>query len=119
MVMTDAVAIVPVEAVHLIAEIKSTTLKTTHLAKLTDDRAALNVLELTTWPPPPPNVNIKIPRVIIAFDNSVAVDTLKDWMHEANDVVSVCVVGKYTLSKTGNGIECMNPVTKNQFTMKP
>ena len=103
-VMTDAVAIVPVEAVHLIAEIKSK-LKTNHLKKLMDDRVALNVLELATWPSPPPNVNVKIPSVVIAFDCEVAVDTLREWMNEANDVVSVCVVGMYSLSKTDNGIE--------------
>lgn len=103
-VMSDMVAIVPVEAVHLTAEIKST-LKTEHLSKLTGDRASLNVLELATWPLPPPNISIKIPSVVIAFESDVAVDTLKDWLDKENDVVSICVVGKYSLSKINNGIE--------------
>ncbi|MGY6588811.1 MAG: DUF6602 domain-containing protein [Wenzhouxiangella sp.] len=104
LVMSDSVAIVPIEAVHLTAEIKSN-LKTEHLSKMLGDREALNALKLASYPPPSEGVDIKIPSVFMAFENEVSVDTLKTWLAEANDVVAVCVVGKFSLNKTKKGVE--------------
>ena len=102
--LSDSVALVPVEAVYLIAEIKSA-LKTEHRKKLEADREALNVLEIAMWPSLPEGVEFKIPSVIIAFDSEIAIDTLRNWLAQTKDTVAVCIVGKHTVAKTEKGIE--------------
>ena len=113
MVMTNTLALVPIEAVYLTAEIKSK-LTTQHLEKLSLDRVALNSLRLSIWPPAS-GFEVKIPSAVIAFDSEVAIETVRQWMQDENDVVSVCVVGKYALSKVQAGIELYEPSDTNPY----
>lgn len=102
MVMKESISIVPVEAVHLIAEIKST-LKTEHLTKIANDYKYFYKLKLACYPASQ-NAQIKIPAIVLAYSSEAAKDTLKDWMSKTANVVSVCIVGKYSLSKEKDGI---------------
>ncbi len=102
--METDVSVVPVETVHLIAEIK-TKLRTSDLAQVKESRKVFNQLQLARLPIPnqPP---IKIPSVILAFDNEISRQTLEKWMLENGDVVSICIVDYFCLSKSKDGIEC-------------
>lgn len=104
MMMSDTVALIPIETVYLTAEVKSK-LKTDHLAKFSSDRVAFNRMQPAIWPVPEESSEFKIPSVVIAYDSDVAIETLRRWMLSENDVVSVCVIGKHTLSKVAGGIE--------------
>lgn len=98
------VSVVPVESVHLIAEIK-TTLRTSDLQQVKEARDSFNKLQLAIKPNGIQS-NIKIPSVILAFNNDVSEATLKKWMSETNDIIAICIIDEYTLSKTIQGIEC-------------
>ena len=99
--LTNKIAVIPVDAVCLIAEIK-TTLRTKDLNQVKEGREVFNSLQLAS------NAvsNVKIPSVILAFKNEVAKDTLKKWMEKTNDVVSICIIGEFTLSKENSGVKC-------------
>lgn len=98
------VSVVPVDSVHLIAEIK-TTLRSSDLKQVTEARTAFNELELATCDIPDES-EIKIPSVILAFNNEVSQSTLEKWLIDRNDVVAICIIGDYSLSKAPNGVEC-------------
>lgn len=108
LLIMENVSVVPVESVHLLAEIK-TTLRSKDLEQVKASRYSFNMLELATVSD---NVQdkVKIPTVILAFNNEVSKETLKSWMVENGDIVSICVVGDFCLSKVNNGIECYKSV---------
>ena len=112
--MSTTVAIVPVESVHLTAEIKST-LKTDHLTKLASDRDVFNQLQLATFPVAPVGVDIKIPSVMLAFDSVVARSTLEQWMSETPDVVAICVIGDFSMAKSQVGIQTFEAVGGTEY----
>lgn len=104
MLMMADVSVVPVESVHLIAEIK-TTLRTTDLDQVRRSRDTFNNLKLTSFSGSSPTPT-KIPSVILAFNNEVSKETLINWMGENQDTVAICIIGKFSLAKTIMGIEC-------------
>ena len=99
--LTNKIAVIPVDCVYLIAEIK-TTLRKKDLEQVKEAREAFNSLQLATMD----TQNVKIPSVILAFKNEVAEDTLKKWLVDINDVVSICITGEFTLSKENTGVKC-------------
>ena len=100
--MMETVSLVPVESVHLTAEIKST-LQTKDLKQVEESRKIFDSLQLATvsddTQPP-----IKIPTVILAYENKVSQDTLKNWMAKNGSVVAICVIGKFSIAKENNSI---------------
>lgn len=102
LILDKDLSMIPIESVYLIAEIKST-LRKKDLEQVEKSRKSLNKLKLSIIPTE--EHNIKIPSVIVAFDNKVSEQTLTDWIEEQNDVVSICIINKFCISKTGKGIE--------------
>lgn len=105
LILDKDLSMIPVESVYLIAEIKST-LRIKDLEQVEKSRISLNELKLSIMPT---GENVKIPSVIIAYDNEVSQQTLTDWITNQNDVVSICIINKFCISKTGKGIECFIP----------
>lgn len=94
---------IPVENVYLTAEVKST-LTTRDLEQVT--LAQQKLFKLSSTLPDEQNNNLKVFNVIIAYDTNVAENTLKNWLNSSQNTLSVCILGKYTLSKSSsNGIE--------------
>lgn len=106
--MMETVSLVPVESVHLTAEIKST-LRKVDLNQVRESRKTFVSLQLATIP----NENqapVKIPTVILAYKNQVSLNTLKDWMKTNGDIVAICVIGKFSIAQANNtGITVYEP----------
>jgi len=96
------ISVIPIEAVYLVAEIKSV-LRKKDLNQVEIARKNFDTLELTSNPNTPQN-NFKIPSVILAFDNIVSKNSLIQWMEKTNNIVSICIIGKFTLNRENNGI---------------
>jgi len=97
MEMIDSISIVPVEAVHLTAEVKST-LRTDALQQVRDFRSSFNKLEAAFLPnqdAQPP----KAPTVILSYQNEVNEDKLQNGLENIADVVSACVIGDFVISR--------------------
>ncbi|MFN3801563.1 DUF6602 domain-containing protein [Belliella pelovolcani] len=105
LILDKDLSMIPVESVFLTSEIKST-LRTKDLEQVEKSRASLVELKLSILPTAQ---DFKIPSVVIAFDNEVSQQTLIDWMKKQNDVVSICIIDNFCLSKTKNGIETFSP----------
>lgn len=101
MMLMDSVSIVPVDALYLVAEIKST-LTTEHLEEIAEAREQLNELETSLLPDGP--VDIKVPSVVLAYESRVARDRLERWVDDTADVVAVCVIGSMNISKRTSGL---------------
>jgi hypothetical protein len=99
-VLSNSIVMTPVESVYLIAEIKST-LRKRDLDQISNARKKMNSLELAFTG----NNEMKVPSTILAFKSSVSKESLKDWLNENGDVVSICVIGHYTISKEKGGIK--------------
>ncbi|WP_348813799.1 DUF6602 domain-containing protein [Flavobacterium maritimum] len=91
------ISIIPIETVYIIAEIK-TTLRTSDLEQIKTARENFNKLELAAKHIPN-NPEFKVPSVIIAYETNIAEKTLIEWMEKMNDIVSICIIGKFILSK--------------------
>lgn len=96
------ISMIPCESVYLTAEIK-TTLRSKDLDLISKARRKINMLKLANNPNEPIQ-NFKIVTTIIAFESEVGIDNLKKWLDDQNDIVSICIINKFTLSKT-HGIE--------------
>lgn len=105
LILDKDLSMIPVESVFLTAEIKSI-LRTKDLDQVEKSRASLIDLKLATSRT---GQNFKIPTVVIAFDNEVSQQTLKNWMEKQNDVASICIINNFCLCKTKKGIETFSP----------
>ena len=103
MEMVDIISIVPVETVHLTAEVKST-LGTDALQQIEGFRSSFNELE-TAFLPDEDAPHPKAPTVVLAYQNEVNETTLQDALEEIGDVVSSCVIGDFVISREGSGME--------------
>src|SRR5690625_5765269 len=90
------------ESVYLTAEIK-TTLRKKDLKQISETREKLNTLKLANNPNLPPIDDFKIPTTIIAFENKVSEKALIEWINKENNIVSICIIDKLTLSRINNG----------------
>lgn len=93
---------IPCESVYLTAEIK-TTLRKKDLKQISEAREKLNTLKLANNPNLPPIDDFKIPTTIIAFENKVSEKALIEWINKENNIVSICIIDKLTLSRINNG----------------
>jgi len=98
-ILDSNISVVPIETVYLTAEIK-TTLTTKDLKKIIEARSNFNEFELAGY-----NFKIKIPSVILAFNTNISQKTLIDWMEINPDFISICIIDKFTISNTEEGIE--------------
>jgi hypothetical protein len=76
------------------------------LQQISESRKELNKLRLAF--PPKHNIeesDFKIISVVLAFKNNISEQKLRQWLETENDVISICIIGDYNLSKTKNGIE--------------
>jgi hypothetical protein len=105
LILDKNLAVIPVESVHLVAEIK-TSLTIKDLKQVENSRAVLNSLKIATVPH---LIDFKIPSIIIAFDCRISQKTLQEWMDKQNDVISICVIGKFCLSKMNLGTQIFKP----------
>lgn len=103
MEMEDNISIVPIEAVHLTAEVKST-LRTDALQQVKDFRESFNELE-TAFLSDQDAYPLKAPTVILAYQNEVNETTLQGALEGIGDVVSTCVIGDFVISKEDSGME--------------
>ncbi|EHK9050569.1 hypothetical protein RH728_004414 [Vibrio vulnificus] len=101
--LSEDISVVPLDAVYLTAEIK-TTLTTDSLRQVSEARLALNKLRPSSIRES--SDEFKIPSVILAFSNEVKKETLIDFLDNQNDLVSICIINSYTLNKTQSGIIC-------------
>ena len=101
--LSEDISVVPLDAVYLTAEIK-TTLTTDSLRQVSEARLALNELKPSSIGTS--SEEFKIPSVILAFSNEVKKETLIDFLKNQNDLVSICIINSYTLNKTRTGIIC-------------
>lgn len=103
MEMMDNISIVPIEAVHLTAEVKST-LRTDAIQQIEEFRSTFNKLE-TAFLPDNDAPLPKAPTVALAYQNEVNETTLQDALEEIGDVVSTCVIGDFVVSREDSGME--------------
>lgn len=96
------ISMIPCESVYLTAEIK-TTLRKKDLKQISEAREKLNTLKLANNPNLPPIDDFKIPTTIIAFENKVSEKALIEWINKENNIVSICIIDKLTLSRINNG----------------
>lgn len=101
LILDKNLAVIPVESVHLVAEIK-TSLTIKDLKQVENSRTVLNSLKIATKTP---LIDFKIPSVILAFDCRISQERLQEWMNKQNDVISICVIGKFCLSKMNLGTQ--------------
>ncbi|TOB21049.1 hypothetical protein CGK11_22640, partial [Vibrio parahaemolyticus] len=95
------ISLIPIDSVYLTAEVKST-LSKKDLEQIGNARSNFNTLRISSLDQ---NANVKIPTVVLAYSTSVAESTLIDWMKEQQDVVSICVIDRFTLSRESGGVK--------------
>lgn len=99
--LSNEISLIPIDSVYLTAEVKST-LRTKDLDQISKARLNLNTLRLSSLTQ---KENIKIPTVVLAYSTDVAENTLIDWMNSEQDVVSICVIDRFTLSRENGGVK--------------
>jgi len=107
------IAVVPIESTLMTAEIK-TTLRTETLKQVSRQSESIQDLKFTNQnveEGKDKNVTLFRPmNSILAFDSDVSVETLKTWLKESTDTLSICVINKFTLLKLDK--ENITTVTK-------
>lgn len=98
--LSNEISLIPIDSVYLTAEVKST-LRTKDLEQISNARQNFNTLRLSSLTQ---KENVKIPTVVLAYSTDVAESTLIDWMNEEQDVVSICVIDRFTLSRQNGGV---------------
>ncbi|MBM4941671.1 hypothetical protein HYO29_22585 [Vibrio parahaemolyticus] len=99
--LSSEISLIPIDSVYLTAEVKST-LSKKDLEQIGNARSNFNTLRISSLDQ---NTNVKIPTVVLAYSTSVAESTLIDWMKEQQDVVSICVIDRFTLSRESGGVK--------------
>lgn len=101
--MSGNVGVIPIEAVHLQAEIKFT-ITTETLRQVHQQVATLYKLRIAHHGPRKSVKEIIIPTIVLEYSCKVAKNTLKDWLSaskERPNLVAVCVLGQYSLLRVG------------------
>jgi len=101
--LSHNVGAIPIESVFMQAEIKSV-IETKHLDQVAAQIKALHQLQIAHRGPESEASRIIVPTVLLGYSSKVAVETLKDWLADSENrpnLVAVCVVGKYSLFRTG------------------
>lgn len=106
MILGHDLAVLPVESVVLVAEIKST-LTTTDFDQVKAQRAALNSMKVAV--PDDAKGEMRIPHAIFALDCKVALTTLRSWLEECGDIMSVCIVGRFFVDRVEGDIQTWSP----------
>jgi len=102
--LSNEISLIPVDSVYLTAEVKST-LRMKDLEQIRKARLNFNTLRLSSLTQ---KDNVKIPTVVLAYSTDVAVSTLIDWMGSNQDIVSICVIDRFTLSRENGGVKKHN-----------
>lgn len=101
LLLSSDISLIPVDSVYLIAEIKSN-LRTKDLKQIILARENFNKLKLSSLNK---DINIIIPTVVLAYASDISEKYLMTWMKNNNDVVSICIIDSYTLSKEQDKIQ--------------
>ena len=109
--LSNEISLIPVDSVYLTAEVKST-LRRKDLEQIRKARLNFNTLRLSSLTQ---KDNVKIPTVVLAYSTDVAESTLIDWMDKNQDIASICVIDRFTLSRENGGVEKHIYCKKNGF----
>ncbi len=108
-VLQPDLAVVPIDSALLVAEIKSD-LTTDVFEQLQRQRESINAMAHSAQPIV--GAHLKVLHAVLAYENSVAVETLKKWFQQQADLMSVCVLNEWSIDR-------LKPAQLQQVTPTP
>lgn len=95
-VLPTDVAVVPVDAAVLVAEIKSGLAGTT-LEQVKRQRDSIGKMYHTYVLQQ--GARFIVPHVVLAFESTLSAETVENWFKEVSDLLSVCVVSSFSIDR--------------------
>lgn len=121
--LNDMTSIIPIESALMTTEIKSR-LDKVALEQLVKQREVINNLEFDfimniTCSHPLQIPQIAVASTIVSFDSQLSIEELKTWFGKMNDLMSICVIGKYCISRLSqpHGLTVIKNEGKHEETM--
>jgi len=90
------IAIVPVDSAVVVAEVKSN-LDSTAFEQVKRQRSSLNEMYHTMGLEA--GARFILPHVVLAFETSIGPDRAVEWLKEAKDLLSVCVINSFAVDR--------------------
>jgi len=120
--LNESISFIPIESALLMIEVKSKLItgKNDALSQIQTQTDVLTKLEydfinrgLFIQP------RIVIPSVIVSYDTNLSITKLKDWLNKSNNLIGICVIGKFSILKLDNpnGIGIVKNKGDNEETL--